>query len=62
MVTAAVVETQKAAKLKTTLKLHFKFDYMTVVLYSHSGNEVCGKLVASLMEMLWQRLLLSMKK
>ncbi|XP_023658646.1 intermembrane lipid transfer protein VPS13A isoform X2 [Paramormyrops kingsleyae] len=39
VVTAAVVETQKAAKLKTTLKLHFKFDYMTVVLYSHSGNE-----------------------
>uniref|UniRef100_A0A7N8X286 Vacuolar protein sorting 13 homolog A n=1 Tax=Mastacembelus armatus TaxID=205130 RepID=A0A7N8X286_9TELE len=33
VVTAAVVETQKSIKLKTTLKLDFKFDSMTVVLY-----------------------------
>ncbi|KAJ8413943.1 hypothetical protein AAFF_G00065410 [Aldrovandia affinis] len=39
VVTAAVVETQKSTKLKTTLKLDFKFDSMTLVLYSSSGNE-----------------------
>ena len=40
MVTAAVVETQKNSKLKSTLKLDFKFDSMTLVLYSPNGNEV----------------------
>ncbi|XP_060787336.1 vacuolar protein sorting-associated protein 13A isoform X2 [Neoarius graeffei] len=39
VVTAAVVEGQKTAKLKSTLKLHFKFDSMTLVLYSSSGSE-----------------------
>ncbi|XP_036434443.1 vacuolar protein sorting-associated protein 13A isoform X2 [Colossoma macropomum] len=39
VVTAAVVEGQKVAKLKSTLKLHFKFDSMTLVLYSSSGSE-----------------------
>ncbi|XP_068995248.1 intermembrane lipid transfer protein VPS13A isoform X2 [Embiotoca jacksoni] len=38
VVTAAVVETQKKSKLKTTLKLHFKFDSMTLVLYSINEN------------------------
>lgn len=40
VVTAAVVETQKCVKLKTTLKLEFKFDSMTVVLHSPNKNEV----------------------
>ncbi|XP_026177375.1 intermembrane lipid transfer protein VPS13A isoform X2 [Mastacembelus armatus] len=40
VVTAAVVETQKSIKLKTTLKLDFKFDSMTVVLYSPNVNEI----------------------
>lgn len=40
MVTAAVVETQKSTKLKSTLKLDFKFDSMTLVLYSPNGTEV----------------------
>ncbi|KAG9337212.1 hypothetical protein JZ751_029692, partial [Albula glossodonta] len=39
VVTAAVVETHKATKLKTTLKLDFKFDSMTLVLYSPPGIE-----------------------
>ncbi|XP_066500890.1 vacuolar protein sorting-associated protein 13A isoform X2 [Hoplias malabaricus] len=39
VVTAAVVEGQKSAKQKSTLKLHFKFDSMTVVLYTSSGSE-----------------------
>ncbi|XP_036383579.1 vacuolar protein sorting-associated protein 13A isoform X2 [Megalops cyprinoides] len=39
VVTAAVVETQKSTKLKNTLKLDFKFDSMTLVLYSPKGNE-----------------------
>uniref|UniRef100_A0A8B9RG09 Vacuolar protein sorting 13 homolog A n=1 Tax=Astyanax mexicanus TaxID=7994 RepID=A0A8B9RG09_ASTMX len=39
VVTAAVVEGQKAAKLKSTLKLYFKFDSMTLVLYNSSGSE-----------------------
>ncbi|KAB5567777.1 hypothetical protein PHYPO_G00236760 [Pangasianodon hypophthalmus] len=39
VVTAAVVEGQKTAKQKSTLKLHFKFDSMTLVLYSSSGSE-----------------------
>ncbi|KAF7694965.1 vacuolar protein sorting-associated protein 13A isoform X1 [Silurus meridionalis] len=39
VVTAAVVEGQKTAKLKSTLKLHFKFDSLTLVLYSSSGSE-----------------------
>jgi len=41
VVTAAVVETQKDRKLKTTLKLHFKFDSMTLVLHSPNENMVC---------------------
>uniref|UniRef100_A0AAR2KW21 Vacuolar protein sorting 13 homolog A n=1 Tax=Pygocentrus nattereri TaxID=42514 RepID=A0AAR2KW21_PYGNA len=40
VVTAAVVEGQKVAKLKSTLKLHFKFDSMTLVLYSSSGKQL----------------------
>ncbi|XP_058245185.1 vacuolar protein sorting-associated protein 13A isoform X2 [Hemibagrus wyckioides] len=40
VVTAAVVEGQKNVALKSTLKLHFKFDSMTLVLYSSSGSEV----------------------
>ncbi|XP_062274089.1 vacuolar protein sorting-associated protein 13A isoform X2 [Scomber scombrus] len=40
VVTAAVVETQKNSKLKSTLKLDFKFDSMTLVLYSPNGNEL----------------------
>lgn len=39
VVTAAVVETQKNTKLKTTLKLDFKFDSMTLVLFTPNGNE-----------------------
>ncbi|ROI74411.1 Vacuolar protein sorting-associated protein 13A, partial [Anabarilius grahami] len=39
VVTAAVVEGQKTGKLKNTLKLDFKFDSMTLVLYS-PNNEV----------------------
>lgn len=38
--TAAVVETQKNSKLKSTLKLDFKFDSMTLVLYSPNENVV----------------------
>ncbi|XP_065103684.1 intermembrane lipid transfer protein VPS13A isoform X1 [Paramisgurnus dabryanus] len=41
VVTAAVVEGQKPGKLKTTLKLDFKFDSMTLVLYSPNANEIC---------------------
>ncbi|CAB1321661.1 unnamed protein product, partial [Coregonus sp. 'balchen'] len=40
VVTAAVVETQKSTKLKSTLKLDFKFDSMTLVLYSPNWTEV----------------------
>uniref|UniRef100_A0A8C2GEQ4 Vacuolar protein sorting 13 homolog A n=1 Tax=Cyprinus carpio TaxID=7962 RepID=A0A8C2GEQ4_CYPCA len=39
VVTAAVVEGQKTGKLKNTLKLNFKFDSMTLVLYS-PNNEI----------------------
>ncbi|XP_043102019.1 vacuolar protein sorting-associated protein 13A isoform X3 [Puntigrus tetrazona] len=39
VVTSAVVEGQKTGKLKNTLKLDFKFDSMTVVLYS-PNNEI----------------------
>ncbi|XP_074527415.1 intermembrane lipid transfer protein VPS13A isoform X2 [Halichoeres trimaculatus] len=40
VVTAAVVETQKSTKMKSTLKLDFKFDSMTLVLYSPNGNVI----------------------
>ncbi|KAM3866103.1 LOW QUALITY PROTEIN: intermembrane lipid transfer protein VPS13A-like [Diretmus argenteus] len=40
VVIAAVVETQKSSKLKNKLKLDFKFDSMTLVLYIPNGNEV----------------------
>ncbi|XP_033475720.2 intermembrane lipid transfer protein VPS13A isoform X1 [Epinephelus lanceolatus] len=40
VVTAAVVEPQKSSKLKNTLKLDFKFDSMTLVLYSPNDNEL----------------------
>uniref|UniRef100_A0AAQ5ZIR7 Vacuolar protein sorting 13 homolog A n=1 Tax=Amphiprion ocellaris TaxID=80972 RepID=A0AAQ5ZIR7_AMPOC len=40
VVTAAVVETQKNSKLKSTLKVDFKFDSMTVVVYSPNENEI----------------------
>lgn len=40
VVTAAVVETQQNIKMKTTLKLDFKFDSMTLVLYSPDENVV----------------------
>uniref|UniRef100_A0A8C1MPF9 Vacuolar protein sorting 13 homolog A n=1 Tax=Cyprinus carpio TaxID=7962 RepID=A0A8C1MPF9_CYPCA len=39
VVTAAVVEGQKTGKLKNTLKLNFKFDSMTLVLYT-PNNEI----------------------
>ncbi|XP_047447117.1 vacuolar protein sorting-associated protein 13A isoform X3 [Mugil cephalus] len=39
VVTAAVVETQQSGKLKSKLKLDFKFDSMTLVLYSPNENE-----------------------
>lgn len=38
--TTAVVEAQKKSKLKNTLKLNFKFDSMTLVLYSPNENVV----------------------
>uniref|UniRef100_A0A3B3URY5 Vacuolar protein sorting 13 homolog A n=1 Tax=Poecilia latipinna TaxID=48699 RepID=A0A3B3URY5_9TELE len=38
VVIAAVVETQKHSKLKTTLKLSFKFDSMTLVLFTPNEN------------------------
>ncbi|KAG1949192.1 vacuolar protein sorting-associated protein 13A isoform X1 [Pimephales promelas] len=38
VVTAAVVEGQKTGKLKNTLKLDFKFDSMTLVLYSPNNE------------------------
>ncbi|CAJ1068435.1 vacuolar protein sorting-associated protein 13A isoform X2 [Xyrichtys novacula] len=38
VVTAAVVEVQKTSKLKSTLKVNFKFDSMTLVLFSPNGN------------------------
>eukprot|EP00066_Takifugu_rubripes_P024587 XP_011613853.1 PREDICTED: vacuolar protein sorting-associated protein 13A [Takifugu rubripes] len=40
VVTAAVVETQQNIKMKTTLKLDFKFDSMTLSLYSPDENVV----------------------
>lgn len=40
VVTAAVVETQQNIKMKTTLKLDFKFDSMMLVLYSPQENVV----------------------
>ncbi|XP_017269300.1 vacuolar protein sorting-associated protein 13A isoform X2 [Kryptolebias marmoratus] len=40
VVIAAVVETQKHSKLKTTLKLDFKFDSMTLVLYSPNEHVI----------------------
>ncbi|XP_041793933.1 vacuolar protein sorting-associated protein 13A isoform X1 [Chelmon rostratus] len=40
VVTAAVVETQKNNQLKNTLKLDFKFDSMTLVLYSPHENVI----------------------
>ncbi|XP_016103444.1 intermembrane lipid transfer protein VPS13A [Sinocyclocheilus grahami] len=40
VVTAAVVEGPKTGKLKNTLKLDFKFDSMTLVLYSPNNNEI----------------------
>ncbi|XP_051279372.1 vacuolar protein sorting-associated protein 13A isoform X1 [Dicentrarchus labrax] len=40
VVTSAVVETHKNSKLKNTLKLDFKFDSMTLVLYSPNENVI----------------------
>ncbi|XP_074493929.1 intermembrane lipid transfer protein VPS13A isoform X2 [Sebastes fasciatus] len=40
VVTAAVVEPHKSSKLKSTLKLDFKFDSMTLVLYSPNESEI----------------------
>ncbi|TNN62598.1 Vacuolar protein sorting-associated protein 13A [Liparis tanakae] len=40
VVTAAVVEPHKSSKLKTTLKVDFQFDSMTLVLYSPNVNEI----------------------
>ncbi|XP_029017431.1 vacuolar protein sorting-associated protein 13A isoform X2 [Betta splendens] len=40
VVIAAVVETQKNSKLKSTLRLDFKFDSMTLALYSPNVNEI----------------------
>lgn len=46
VVTAAVVETQKNSKLrKNTLKLNFKFDSLTVVLYSSNEDKVMPSLL-----------------
>ncbi|KAJ0067962.1 hypothetical protein NL108_014076, partial [Boleophthalmus pectinirostris] len=39
VVTSAVVESQKNTKPKTSLKLDFKFDSMTLVLFTPNGNE-----------------------
>uniref|UniRef100_A0A3B4A869 Uncharacterized protein n=1 Tax=Periophthalmus magnuspinnatus TaxID=409849 RepID=A0A3B4A869_9GOBI len=39
VVTSAVVEAQTNVKHKTTLKLDFKFDSMTLVLFTPNGNE-----------------------
>uniref|UniRef100_A0A665TGP5 Vacuolar protein sorting 13 homolog A n=1 Tax=Echeneis naucrates TaxID=173247 RepID=A0A665TGP5_ECHNA len=40
VVIAAVVETQKDRKLKSTLKLNFTIDSMTLVVYSPNENEI----------------------
>lgn len=40
VVTAAVVETRKNVKLKTTLKADFKIDSMALVLFKPNTNEV----------------------
>ncbi|XP_068460599.1 intermembrane lipid transfer protein VPS13A isoform X2 [Clinocottus analis] len=40
VVTSAVVEPYKSSKLKSTLKVDFKFDSMTLVLYSPNVNEL----------------------
>ncbi|XP_041111906.1 vacuolar protein sorting-associated protein 13A isoform X1 [Polyodon spathula] len=40
VITAAVVETQNIAKLKTTLKLDFWFDSLTLELYSPNATQV----------------------
>ncbi|XP_041643525.1 vacuolar protein sorting-associated protein 13A isoform X2 [Cheilinus undulatus] len=40
VVTSAVVETQKSSRLKITLKLDFKFDSMTLILYSPNENVI----------------------
>ncbi|MGH0127289.1 UNVERIFIED_CONTAM: hypothetical protein FKN15_071194 [Acipenser sinensis] len=40
VITAAVVETQNITKLKTTLKLDFQFDSLTLELYSPNGTQV----------------------
>lgn len=40
VVTAAVVETQQSIKMKTTLKLDFKFDSMMLVLCSSQESVV----------------------
>ncbi|XP_048360331.1 intermembrane lipid transfer protein VPS13A [Sphaerodactylus townsendi] len=39
VVTSAVVETRSSAKVKTTLKLDFQFDSLTLVLYSPNSNQ-----------------------
>ncbi|MGH0128153.1 UNVERIFIED_CONTAM: hypothetical protein FKN15_061461 [Acipenser sinensis] len=39
VITAAVVETQNITKLKTTLKLDFQFDSLTLELYSPNGTQ-----------------------
>uniref|UniRef100_A0A8D2LGU5 Vacuolar protein sorting 13 homolog A n=1 Tax=Varanus komodoensis TaxID=61221 RepID=A0A8D2LGU5_VARKO len=40
VVTAAVVEMHPSVKVKTTLKLDFQFDSLTLVLYSPNSNQV----------------------
>ncbi|XP_038659808.1 LOW QUALITY PROTEIN: vacuolar protein sorting-associated protein 13A [Scyliorhinus canicula] len=40
VVTAAVVETQKPLRIKTTLKLGFRLDELSLILYSHSLDPV----------------------
>ncbi|RXM33331.1 Vacuolar protein sorting-associated protein 13A [Acipenser ruthenus] len=40
VITAAVVETQNITKLKTTLKLDFRFESLTLELYSPNGTQV----------------------
>lgn len=40
MVTSAVVELHSPVKAKTTLKLDFQFDCLTLVLYSPNSKQV----------------------
>lgn len=43
--TSAVVELHSPVKIKTTLKLDFRFDSLTLVLYNSNSKQVCINLV-----------------